>query len=982
MRPKMIGSAALLLLAFVAPAGAQVRINEILANQGTAFDGGEYIELYNAGGAPVSIAGWVLTGTEFAGTCGGERHWQFPAGSTIPAGGYVVVTRDNIDTVPTETDDGFKKLFGFNADYEMYDAGRSYETDDPAVPNLTLLNGTTNDDQIRFMPGTSDYARSCSGSFNRYEALYLYNGVPGAGGVIQDVLEYDDPAYCLSDACLGIGASDNDALDVVPGVGQSIGRNAAGGDTNNSAVDFFLSTPTPKAANIPNAGPSLSNLVVNNPDPFAGETVPVTIDAVDANGIGNVYLVYAVNGGAPDSLLMANVGGNSYRATIPTQADQAHVTYFIRARDAGAPVGISKFPFFGTRQLRFGTQTIFQCQFHSPPSDTGRSAEVGRAVNIQGIVTTESGPYDVSGNVVFTVQNGTGFWNGIWVFDDFGTSSVTRGDSVRVSGTVVEFSGRTELEILGGTNVTVLASGRPLPAAFNATASQLTTGATFGELLEGVLTQVPNVTVTNPALGFGEWEISDGTGACRVNDEAFYNYIPTLGDSLDLVRGIVDYSFSDRKIEPRDNGDILGPPVVTNVRYSPVPPVSTSPVTITCTLIDNGTIPRAKLYFSTNNGATYDSTNLVNTVGTTWQAVIGPFANLTDVDYNVQVTDNDGFNGRAPAAGNYDLFVGFRTIQQVQGTFVAAGNDSSFYEGQPVNLAGIVTMAPGTIADNIFAIQNHWSTDPSYRGIQVFSGGSLVGQIELGDSVAVCGDVDEYFGLTQLRMHFTESWHDYGQVGELQGYTLSTSAFGPDSTGLLPASEPWEGVLLQFNGSTVTNALAGFGQYYIDNTVPFTGAETLVDDEGRLGGGLTYVPALSDMRTYRGLGDFTFGQYKLQPRNDHDILPFNPADATDAPVVAGVPLRFALYQNAPNPVSASGTRFAFALPRAEDVTLRVFDVQGRLVKTVAKQRFDAGRHAVEWNGTNDQGQSVSSGVYFFRLSAGKDEATRKLTFLR
>lgn len=189
-------------------------------------------------------------------------------------------------------------------------------------------------------------------------------------------------------------------------------------------------------------------------------------------------------------------------------------------------------------------------------------------------------------------------------------------------------------------------------------------------------------------------------------------------------------------------------------------------------------------------------------------------------------------------------------------------------------------------------------------------------------------------------------------------------------------------MLLQFNGSTVTNAAAGFGQYYIDNTAPATGQETLVDDEGRLGGGLSYVPALSDLHTYRGLGDFTFGQYKLQPRNNSDILPFNPADATGSPVVSGAPLRFALYQNAPNPVSASGTRFAFALPHAEDVTLRVFDVQGRLVKTVAKARFEAGRYSVDWNGLNEQGQAVTSGVYFYRLTAGKDEATRKLTFLR
>lgn len=269
MRTKLSGFPALLLLTFAVPAAAQVRINEILPDPGSSFDGAEYIELYNAGGSAVNLTGWVLTGTEFAGTCGGERHWQFPSGASIPAGGYIVVAKDVRDTLFVDLpDDGFTQRYGFNPDFEMYDSSFGHDTDDPGVPNLTLLNGTSFDDQIGLIGGVG-YGRSCA-TYDQYDALYLYNGTPGGGGVVQDVIEYRDPVACTSDACLGVGTGDNDAFQGIPGVGIALGRDALSTDTNNSSADLHYQTPTPKAVNILNVGPTLTNMTVNNPDPLVG----------------------------------------------------------------------------------------------------------------------------------------------------------------------------------------------------------------------------------------------------------------------------------------------------------------------------------------------------------------------------------------------------------------------------------------------------------------------------------------------------------------------------------------------------------------------------------------------------------------------------------------------------------------------------------------------------------------------------------------
>lgn len=85
--------------------------------------------------------------------------------------------------------------------------------------------------------------------------------------------------------------------------------------------------------------------------------------------------------------------------------------------------------------------------------------------------------------------------------------------------------------------------------------------------------------------------------------------------------------------------------------------------------------------------------------------------------------------------------------------------------------------------------------------------------------------------------------------------------------------------------------------------------------------------------------------------------------------------------NHPNPFNPS-TTISFALPEAEVVTLRVYDVRGRLVRTLADGSFEAGAHSVEWNGTDGGNSPVASGVYFYRLTAGGVDQTRKMLLMK
>ncbi|MFB6286501.1 MAG: T9SS type A sorting domain-containing protein, partial [Candidatus Bipolaricaulia bacterium] len=86
-----------------------------------------------------------------------------------------------------------------------------------------------------------------------------------------------------------------------------------------------------------------------------------------------------------------------------------------------------------------------------------------------------------------------------------------------------------------------------------------------------------------------------------------------------------------------------------------------------------------------------------------------------------------------------------------------------------------------------------------------------------------------------------------------------------------------------------------------------------------------------------------------------------------------VPDKLALRQNYPNPVQTRGqTTLEYSLPEQRDVSIRIYDVLGRRVRTLLDGKSQrAGVHTLRWDARNEQGQSVASGVYFARLKAGQ-----------
>ena len=93
------------------------------------------------------------------------------------------------------------------------------------------------------------------------------------------------------------------------------------------------------------------------------------------------------------------------------------------------------------------------------------------------------------------------------------------------------------------------------------------------------------------------------------------------------------------------------------------------------------------------------------------------------------------------------------------------------------------------------------------------------------------------------------------------------------------------------------------------------------------------------------------------------------------------PKELSLAQNYPNPFNPS-TTIAYRLVNSSWVSIDIYDIHGRLVKNLLHGRQQAGYHTLKWDGTDVQGKSLSSGIYFYRLKANKREVTKRMLLLR
>jgi hypothetical protein len=280
------------------------------------------------------------------------------------------------------------------------------------------------------------------------------------------------------------------------------------------------------------------------------------------------------------------------------------------------------------------------------------------------------------------------------------------------------------------------------------------------------------------------------------------------------------------------------------------------------------------------------------------------------------------------------------TVAEIQYTDDPLG--SSPLLGQTVTVSGIATAGSDTYPERI-AIQDG---EGPWSGIFARDPGIVL----RGDEVTVTGTVAETGGLTEI-----------DPVNEIVIESSGNPLPAPEvlTPAVISTSESYEGVLVKVETATVTDVT------YPDNW------EVTSVGSCRVGhwGGYTYIPLLNDELDVTGVVGSLDELLKLQPRDDEDIEP-----ATGVP--DDLPSVVSLSQNLPNPFHGA-TGISYTLPSDCDVLLQVYNVAGRLVRTLVNGRQPAGQWTIAWDGMDDGAHAVSSGVYFYSLKAqGKTVAKR------
>ncbi|MBD3386266.1 T9SS type A sorting domain-containing protein [candidate division KSB1 bacterium] len=100
-----------------------------------------------------------------------------------------------------------------------------------------------------------------------------------------------------------------------------------------------------------------------------------------------------------------------------------------------------------------------------------------------------------------------------------------------------------------------------------------------------------------------------------------------------------------------------------------------------------------------------------------------------------------------------------------------------------------------------------------------------------------------------------------------------------------------------------------------------------------------------------------------------------------APSAADMPKMMTLEQNYPNPFNPQ-TRIEFVIAKQDWIEIKVYNLDGQLVKTLLRGRYPAGRHQVRWDGKNEESRPVASGIYLYEVKAGAHRRVRQMTLLR
>lgn len=644
-------------------------------------------------------------------------------------------------------------------------------------------------------------------------------------------------------------------------------------------------------------------------------------------------------------------------------------------------------------QAVYDTVSIHDLQWVPNPDSSDASFYLGDTIVVGGYVQHSPRELWVGTRWACYITDGTqDAWSGFFIIQDDTTAVntlfgfVQEGDFCWFTGRVATYTGLTQLNVLTNPAVpiSIVSSGNPLPAVKLLTCVDLETHGA-GEQWESMKVRIENAVVTNNFLGSNLAVIDDGTGNGYIDDYFWYyrnqfnngsNPWPSNGTNLNINGFSRDVGEAYFTVNPRDDSDfeiLTNPPVISNdVLRNPGVPLSSDNVVVSAEIVDNGSVASAELFYSVNWGS-FNTLSMSVATGDTFTATIPAQADNAYVRYFIKAMDNIGEISQMP--GDTTQFVYSYVIRDqgldmkdVQYTWGYL-DDSSPFEGYEVTLEGIVMTDPADYP-GYYYIQEK---DSAWYGMLISDPTNMPVQ---GDLITVTGEVQENYGVTRLANISNYSVVTPG-AGVFNPVTVTTGEIG---TGGVNA-EAYEDVLVRVLNVTVTDPFpddpGNYGEFEVDDN---SGPVRVDDAFSSFNGNLDSLFHLYDtIEQLIGMHYYSFGDYKILPRNDNDIIGLVTGGIKDeSGQIAG---QFALEQNYPNPFNPI-THINYNVPKTTQVKVAVYDILGRQVKVLYNGMAPAGNHTIIWDATNDVGSVMGSGIYFYQLQSDNVTITKKMILIK
>jgi|GEM_PF-1621556 len=329
-----------------------------------------------------------------------------------------------------------------------------------------------------------------------------------------------------------------------------------------------------------------------------------------------------------------------------------------------------------------------------------------------------------------------------------------------------------------------------------------------------------------------------------------------------------------------------------------------------------------------------------------------------------------------------------------------------YWSGSPNDWLVTAAYSVGPNAQAYFYQKDNYSGDYVYHGIWVSTGSGVPDAdfSELMELGAATEDVWSIYGPVDLSVYEGEQIY-LGFV--YQGYFADEwfidDVIGINLSSMIPYNVVVVGVPNGAVGDTIPQGSLLHPSCVVANNSPVASGLELsfrvhykVQKDGNLYWHRVYdvmnLPASAEETIYfpgdvvlNEPGDYTI-TVTIQTAFDDPILANNTSVryihvTSDKGGAQELPRVFALNQNAPNPARAN-TSICYAIPRTSDVSIRIFDVSGRLVRTLVEATKEPGYYTENWDLRDDRGREIASGIYFYELNAGNFKSVKKMVVMR